>query len=118
MPLHERDVPRPAEGLGAARLGAPTDGAKHGAGQEAARIELLERRLVKLSRLLDERTAQLQLRMDSQASEQGVASLALEGFGLRGDSEEVARKRDLMSAIFVANRKLRERVGSGRADAE
>jgi hypothetical protein len=95
------DVPRPA---------ARND--------EDGRVALLERRLAKLSKLLEERTQQLQLRMDAQATEPGMASRYGEVQGLRGDSEETQRKRELMSAIFEANRKLRERVGSAGPDAE
>ncbi|MEZ6017377.1 MAG: hypothetical protein R3F49_19850 [Planctomycetota bacterium] len=110
VPLRTVDVPRPAppEGPSGARSDANSQ----------ARIELLERRLAKLSRVLDERTAQLQLRMERGAVDNGVASTFTEVQGLRGDSEEVHRKRELMSAIFDANRKLRERVGSGVSKAE
>jgi len=93
--LRDEDVPRPTAGEASAR-----------------QIELLERRVAKLTRLLEERSFQLQERLDKQFADQGVASVYGETQGLRGDSEEVQRKRDLMSSIFEANQKLRESVGS------
>ncbi len=121
VPLREVEIPRPvnppapstrtpAEAAPAVVPAAPSG--------DSARIELLERRIAKLARLLEEQAAQLQLRSDRPAGEAGVASVYAEVQGLRGDSEESQRKRALMSSIFEANRKLRERIGSLAQDAE
>ncbi len=105
QPLREVEVPRPA----APATAVPADD---------RRIELLERRLAKLAKLLEERDEQMRTRMARAQSGPGVASIYSEVQGLQGQSEEVERKRAMMSAIYEANRKLRERVGSERRDAE
>lgn len=87
-------------------------------GVEAGRIDLLERRLSKLARLIEERNAQLPLRNERGAADTGVASVYSEVQGLRGQSEEDQRKRTMMASIFEANRKLRERIGSAAREAE
>ena len=96
----------------------PRVDAKNGSGGDDRRIELLERRLEKLSRLLGERDDQLRSRIAQADEDVGVASRFAEVQGLNGHSEEVQLKRDLMSSIFDANRKLRERIGSQNQVAE
>jgi hypothetical protein len=106
--LRELDVPRPGEHEVTSSDAASGEG----------RIELLERRLAKLARLLAERDSQLQLRIERASDLPGLASVYSEVQGLRDQSEEALRKRSLMSSIFEANRKLRERIGSKTQDAE
>lgn len=120
--LRELDVPRPPAGAPrtapAAAPSAHSAPAPEAGRPDAGRIELLERRLAKLARLLEERDEQLQLRMERATQGQGVASVYSDVQGLRGQSEEAERKRALMSSIFEANRKLRERIGSLGREAE
>jgi hypothetical protein len=85
---------------------------------EQERIDLLERRLAKLTRLLATREDEMQLRTERGAPDSGLPSVYTEVQGVRGDSEEALRKRSLMSSIFEANRKLRERIGSAAGEAE
>jgi hypothetical protein len=76
----------------------------------AGRIELLERRIDKLSRVLDSIDARLaRLEGGSRISEEGVASVYREVQGIEVDSPNVALKRQLMAAIFEANLALRTR---------
>jgi len=109
--LRQLDVPRPPP-VGAKVPVAVARSTSSDVAPEAGRIELLERRLAKLARLLEERDGELQLRIEGAAQVQGVASIYNDVQGLRGQSEEAQRKRELMSSIFDANRKLRERIGS------
>jgi len=111
--LREVEVPRPE-----AQPARPAVAPAASEPQDDRRIELLERRLAKLAKLLEERTEQMQVRLGRAQGEPGVASIYSEVQGLQGHSEEVQRKRAMMSAIYEANRKLRERVGSERRDAE
>lgn len=77
----------------------------------ATRIELLERRIDKLSRALDSIDARLaRLEGGGRTSEEGVASVYREVQGLDLDSPNVALKRQLMAAIFEANLALRSRT--------
>lgn len=116
--LRALDVPRPPALAPEMTAAAVVPGARDAAPEDAGRIDLLERRLAKLTRLLEERDEQLQLRMESAPREHGVASIYSDVQGLRGQSEEALRKRSLMSSIFEANRKLRERIGSTAQEAE
>lgn len=83
--------------------------------QARHQIQLLERRLVKMARLLDARD-QESLSAPS-AVEGGVASIYRDVQGLAGVGEEVKQKQALMSRIFDENLKLRERVTSSSSDA-
>lgn len=118
VPLRAVDIPRRPPAAVPPTPPALAPPAPHGPSPEALRIELLERRIAKLARLLEEQSAQLQLRAAHASADPGLASVHATVQGLKGDSEEVQRKRALMSSIFEANRKLRERVGSVAQEAE
>lgn len=74
----------------------------------AMEVELLERRVKKLTAQLDE-TQQLlaRVRDEKSAEEAGVASIYRSVQGLRGDEQNVERRRALMREIFRHNWELR-----------
>ncbi len=83
--------------------------------QARHQIQLLERRLVKMARLLEVRD---QESLSTAApTEDGVASIYRQVQGLGGRGKEVKKKQALMSRIFDENLKLRERVTSASSDA-
>jgi len=75
-------------------------------------IDLLERRLAKMTRLLEEKEQEVAITA-ARPSESGVASVFREVQGLDGSGEEVERKKALMSRIFEANLDLRKQIISG-----
>jgi hypothetical protein len=78
------------------------------------RIELLERRLIKLRRLLAESEERLARAGQVQESDAGVASRYRTVQGLADDAPERERKAGLMESLFLANLELQELL-RGRA---
>ena len=78
------------------------------------RIELLERRLIKLRRLLSESEERLARAGQAQESDAGVASRYRTVQGLADDAPERERKAGLMESLFLANLELQELL-RGRA---
>jgi len=76
-------------------------------------VELLERRVKKLTAQLDE-TEQLleRVRREKSADEAGVASIYRTVQGLRGDEAAVAQRRALLHEIFRHNRELRSELAT------
>lgn len=85
--------------------------------QARKQIDVLERRLAKMARLLDQRDVEIVSR-SRQEEEVGVASIYRGVQGLGGAGEEAKQKKALMSSIFEANLKLREMVTSIARDAD
>lgn len=88
-------------------------------GEDAAarkQIELLERRLAKVSQLLEKRDREMS--SASRTVDTGVASIYREVQGVDDSESEAEHKKELMSRIFEANLKLRERITSASPDAE
>lgn len=73
-------------------------------------IELLERRLRKMNGLLEDREDQLRKLVTSGRVDSGLASLYREVQGIADDSPMAETKREMMSSIFEANRKLQRRL--------
>lgn len=86
-----------------------------GDSQARHQIQLLERRLVKMARLLEEREKEIS--SVSLPVEEGVASIYREVQGLEAQDNQAEQKRELMTSIFQENVKLRERVTSGSSPA-
>ena len=102
IPAPKPDVPRPAA--------LKDSQARH-------QIQLLERRLAKMARIIEERDEE-DISRSSQQSDDGVPSIYREVQGVNGRGKESKKKRAFMSLIFEANLKLRERVTSASSDAE
>jgi hypothetical protein len=79
--------------------------------QARKQIDVLERRLAKMARLLDQRDTEIVSR-SRPPEDKGVSSIYRDVQGLEGQGDEAQQKRDLMSSIFEANLKLREMVTS------
>lgn len=108
-------IPRPSKRVAAeaAALDRPrSTGARTGDGASRHQIDLLERRLAKMARLLEAKEQEV-AKVASASGEPGVASVFREVQGLEGSGEEVQRKKDLMSRIFEANLDLRKQIISG-----
>lgn len=75
-----------------------------------AEIERLERRLRKVSDLLDTREEELRKLVEAGRVDTGLASIYREVEGIRDDSPMAETKKDMMSTIFEANRKLQSRL--------
>lgn len=86
--------------------------------QARRQIELLERRLAKMARLMERRDSELLSGAARPAVDDGVASIYRDVQGIEGVTEEGRQKKALMSRIFEANLKLRERVTSPSSSAE
>ena len=76
-------------------------------------VEVLERRVKKLTAQLDE-TEQLlaRVRGEKSADEAGVASIYRTVQGLRGDEAAVAQRRALLHEIFRHNLELRSELAT------
>ncbi|QDV07156.1 hypothetical protein Poly30_26750 [Planctomycetes bacterium Poly30] len=85
--------------------------------QARKQIDVLERRLAKMARLLDQRDVEIVAR-SRQEEDTGVASIYRGVQGVDGVGDEVKQKKALMSSIFEANLKLREMVTSTARDAD
>lgn len=87
--------------------------------QARRQIGVLERRLAKMAKLLDQRDVEMLSRSRrEQAEDAGVASIYREVQGLDDQGDEGKQKKALMSSIFEANLKLREMVTSAPQDAD
>lgn len=108
---HAARPPAPAPAPAPAPVEAREEAPARDDAQSLAQIDLLERRLQKLSRLLDERDREI-LSMAARRSDAdtGVASIYREVQGVQGRGKEAKQRREFMSRIFEANLKLRERV--------
>ena len=80
-------------------------------------IDMLERRLAKMARLLDQRDTEIVSRSRA-VEDEGVASIYRDVQGLDAGGDEAKQKRELMSSIFEANVKLREMVTSSALNAD
>ena len=76
-------------------------------------IELLQRRLDKLRRLLELRESELGRLAAAGEIEPGLASIYRTVQGLEGDDETVRRKREMMARIFDANLQLQLKLRAG-----
>lgn len=85
--------------------------------QARKQIDVLERRLAKMARLLDQRDTEIVSR-SRVAEDTGVASIYRNVQGLDSGGDEAVQKKELMSSIFEANLKLREMVTSSAPSAE
>lgn len=105
-PETRRRAPEPApQELGPRQLPAATRPEDLEDSQARKQIQLLERRLAKMAKLLDDREA-----VAAAAAvpvDEGVASIYSEVQGLTGRGKDVKQKKALMSAIFEANLQLR-----------
>ncbi|MEL6712998.1 MAG: hypothetical protein AAFP86_04450 [Planctomycetota bacterium] len=101
-----RSAPPAVPARAAARPGPLKDS------QARRQIEVLERRLAKMARLLEDRD-QLLAGRQAPAEDEGVASIYREVQGIQGRTAEVKQKKALMSKIFEANLDLRKRIISG-----
>lgn len=73
-------------------------------------VGLLERRLRKLTNVLEQQEAMLARMQVGPAVETGLASVYREVQGLDDAVPEAERKREMMQAIFTANMQLRESI--------
>ena len=78
-------------------------------------IELLERRISKLNRLLEQTEAELQKAIRERKIDPGLASIYETVQGLDEMDEHYARKSELMHAIFAANLQMRATLDSVRS---
>lgn len=100
----------PARDAGARDTGSGDTGARDTGARR--QIDLLERRLAKMTRLLEERDQEVAM-VRAGPAEDGVASVFREVQGIEGSGQEVERKKALMSRIFEANLDLRKQIISG-----
>lgn len=92
---------------------APGSVSELDAAREAAfrkEIRQLERRLRKMNGLLEDREDELRRLVANGRVDSGLASLYREVQGIRDDSPLAETKREMMSSIFEANRKLQGRL--------
>jgi hypothetical protein len=80
--------------------------------EQAERIELLERRIAKLSDSLGMTEAELQHVLAQRAGDSGVASVYKNVQGLSPTAVQAELKKALMSKIFEANVELRRQIGA------
>lgn len=85
--------------------------------QARKQIDVLERRLAKMAKLLDQRDTEI-ISRSRQEEDTGVASIYRSVQGLDGAGDEGKQKKALMSSIFEANLKLREMVTSTARNAD
>ncbi len=85
--------------------------------QARKQIDVLERRLAKMARLLDQRDTEIVSR-SRVAEDTGVASIYRDVQGIDSRGDEATQKKELMSSIFEANLKLREMVTSSSQTVE
>lgn len=86
-----------------------------GDSQARHQIKLLERRLQKMTRLLEQQSKEIL--STSLPEDSGVASVFREVQGLESDDAQAEHKMALMDSIFRQNMKLRESVTFGSSDA-
>mgnify|MGYP003574496075 CR=1 FL=1 len=108
-------VERPQAGANQAKANpAATNG-----DQSRRQIDLLERRLEKMVRLLDDRDREIiSIAGHRQVEETGVASIYRDVQGVQGRGKEAKQRKEFMSRIFEANLKLQERVRPASPGAE
>ena len=82
-------------------------------GEHQRQIELLERRIAKLTQSLGMTEAELQRVLRSKSLDPGIASIYKSVQGLSGDEVQMELKRALMEKIFEANVELRKKFTSG-----
>jgi len=81
---------------------------------QAKQMEVLERRLQKLTNLLDRQERELQLvQQRVVGGESGVASEYRNVQGLSAEDDHFKQKKELMSQIFQANVDLHRQIGAG-----
>ena len=79
-------------------------------GQYKKQVDLLERRLAKVSGLLENNELEIKRLRRMKTVETGVASKFTEVQGIAEDDENGETKKEMMSQIFAANLKLHERI--------
>jgi hypothetical protein len=82
------------------------------AAQAAARdreIDLLQRRIRKLTDSLETTETRLSQVAAMKDVEEGIASVYRDVQGLQGDGEDTAKKKELMAGIFAANMQLQKK---------
>ena len=82
-------------------------------GEHQRQIELLERRISKLTQSLGMTEAELQRVLRAKSLDPGIASIYKSVQGLSGDEVQMELKRALMEKIFEANVELRKKFTSG-----
>lgn len=75
--------------------------------EQSERVELLERRLSRLSEVLRNTERELEEALQHTRTEEGIASIHRSIQGLRETQADFARKRALLSEVFEKNVKLR-----------
>lgn len=75
-------------------------------------VELLERRVAKLNRLLEETEAELQRAVRAKVGDSGLASIYEDVQGLDEHDAQYEKKNVLMTAIFEANLQMRAALGA------
>lgn len=74
------------------------------------KVDLLERRLAKVSGLLESNELEIRRLRQMKATNSGLASEYREVQGIAADDDQAEAKKEMMSAIFGANLKLHERI--------
>ncbi len=88
-------------------------GTEHAQLEEQQReIDRLERRVTKLTRLLDETEAELRQAVRLASQDPGVASVFESVQGLDVEDAQLEKKAELMTAIFQANLRMRARLAT------
>lgn len=82
-------------------------------GEHQRQIELLERRIAKLTQSLGMTEAELQRVLRAKSLDPGIASIYKSVQGLSGGEVQMELKRALMEKIFEANVELRKKFTSG-----
>ena len=76
-------------------------------------VDLLERRIAKLTKTLGMTEGELQRVLQSKSLDSGVASMYQNVQGLSGSEVQAELKKELMAKIFEANMELRKKFTSG-----
>ncbi|MEM9380492.1 MAG: hypothetical protein AAGB93_11135 [Planctomycetota bacterium] len=79
--------------------------------QSDREVERLQRRLAKLTKLLDERDDELLALAEQGGGEDGIASIYRKVQGIQGRGKDAKRKKEFMTRIFEANLALRDDPG-------
>ena len=88
-----------------------------GTGQDDSRHELLERRVAKLGDMLSRTEAQLRSVLASSGPE-GVASVFQDVQGLDESESNVGQKKDLLTAIFDANMRMKKIIEEDKSSSD
>lgn len=102
--IHDSGMAARIAGAVAKHLQTERDKAAESAAMtQRERIDLLERRLAKLTETLTKTEEQLSVALENATTEQGVASIFKTVQGLRATARDFERKRAMLSDIFSKN---------------